>query len=864
MGLFDFIKTAFSGSGNEHGQYFHELIEAGYKEMTAKGQQYWWSLKASDSEVFTKKTMTLDDKQKVQFICDAVLYVSNFFINNKTFASDDKKYKLLNIAETYMRHLLKAKLVLNDEDIKTLLQTFAANQRTAYHAHILHWPVNLLVNQVEKQHREKSISDDLRQVLNSLLGLLKEEKHIYDEKERTKVIEKIETMLFNAGEQSSGVKPTFFPGDDEFGKYANETINSMKEADRQNWFKLMLHVKKTSGSKPSKKFMEESKNLFREFGADKFKQQVNDWFLFLAFMKERTEEHVTQYADQNFVYTSTEYLTGVNSDMLKGFVWSCVHFHDKSTLFNIAKLADRTFRKIPGKGPAAAAVGNACLFTLANSKGLDGVGHLSRLKLRIKQSSTQALIEKYLQEAATAQGVSIHEIEDMAVDDYGLQDAKNEYDFDGYKAVLEISGVGKTNLNWFKPDGSLQKAVPSIIKTKYAAKLKKLKETIKQIELMVGAQRDRLDRTFKTNRTLSGSKFNEFYFNHGLMCYLAKKIIWIVEKEGKKETVFYLDEKWRNINAEEIIIELNDDVNISLWHPVYASVEDIKSWRAFMMQHKIVQPLKQAYREVYLLTDAEINTVSYSNRMAAHILKQHQFNSLAKIRGWKYSLIGAYDGGANESMASIELKDFGLRAEFWVNEVNADDAFNDTGIWLYIATDQVRFTQLDNGHVKELIEVPAIILSEILRDVDLFVGVASVGNDPNWRDSGGLPAYRDYWQSYSFGDLNEVAKTRKSILEGLLPRLKIAKIAELKDKFLIVKGNLRTYKIHIGSTNILMEPNDQYLCIVPDRGKKEMPDNVFLPFEGDNGLSVILSKAMLLADDDKITDKTITSQINRK
>lgn len=190
---------------------------------------------------------------------------------------------------------------------------------------------------------------------------------------------------------------------------------------------------------------------------------------------------------------------------------------------------------------------------------------------------------------------------------------------------------------------------------------------------------------------------------------------------------------------------------------------------------------------MYLLTDAEINTVSYSNRMAAHILKQHQFNSLAKIRGWKYSLIGAYDGGANESMASIELKDFGLRAEFWVNEVNADDAFNDTGIWLYIATDQVRFTQLDNGHVKELIEVPAIILSEILRDVDLFVGVASVGNDPNWRDSGGLPAYRDYWQSYSFGDLNEVAKTRKSILEGLLPRLKIAKIAELKDKFLIVK-----------------------------------------------------------------------------
>jgi hypothetical protein len=62
--------------------------------------------------------------------------------------------------------------------------------------------------------------------------------------------------------------------------------------------------------------------------------------------------------------------------------------------------------------------------------------------------------------------------------------------------------------------------------------------------------------------------------------------------------------------------------------------------------------------------------------------------------------------------------------------------------------------------------------------------------------------------------------------------------------FLSVKGKLRNYKIHIDSTNILMEPNDQYLCIVPDRSvKTTATENIFLPFEGDNGLSVILIKA---------------------
>jgi hypothetical protein len=151
-----------------------------------------------------------------------------------------------------------------------------------------------------------------------------------------------------------------------------------------------------------------------------------------------------------------------------------------------------------------------------------------------------------------------------------------------------------------------------------------------------------------------------------------------------------------------------------------------------------------------------------------------------------------------------------------------------------------------------------------LRDVDLFVGVASVGNDPAWADTGGIPAYRDYWQNYSFGELSEVAKNRKEILAGLIPRLKIKDVAEVGDKFVVVKGTKRTYKIHIGSTNILMEPNDQYLCIVPDRSAKTHTDNLFLPFEGDAGLSVILSKAFLLAEDDKITDTTITSQINRR
>src|SRR6266508_5768220 len=145
----------------------------------------------------------------------------------------------------------------------------------------------------------------------------------------------------------------------------------------------------------------------------------------------------------------------------------------------------------------------------------------------------------------------------------------------------------------------------------------------------------------------------------------------------------------------------------------------------------------------------------------------------------------------------------------------------------------------------------------------MFVGVASVGNDPTWIDGSGEVRYQDYWHSYSFGDLTESSKTRKQVLETLVPRLKIAERCKLTDKFLVVRGELRSYKVHLGSGNILMEPNDQYLCIVPSRSTANATGEgtLFLPFEGDQTLAIILSKALLLANDTKIEDQSIVRQI---
>lgn len=330
-------------------------------------------------------------------------------------------------------------------------------------------------------------------------------------------------------------------------------------------------------------------------------------------------------------------------------------------------------------------------------------------------------------------------------------------------------------------------------------------------------------------------------------------------------------------------VEAAPDAAVRLWHPIGRPVEEVLAWRERLERDLVVQPFMQAHREVYVLTAAEERTGTYSNRYAAHVLRQHQFHALAAARGWRDKLRLMVDDDFPPT--TRDLPEWGLRAEYWVEGVGDGESYldelTDSGAYLRLTTDQVRFYAVgapehtvhgSGGGYSHgvnrpadglpLTDIPPLVFSEVMRDVDLFVGVASVGNDPTWQDGGPQGRFQEYWNSYSFGDLSGTAQTRRDLLTRIVPRLAIADRATVEDRFLVVRGDLRTYRIHLGSGNILMSPNDQYLCIVPNQSAAAGVGGVFLPFDGDRVLAVILSKAMLLARDTAITDPTITRQIS--
>jgi len=849
MRIFNDIKDALLAKKIHHPEFDSIITDSTNEHL--KYNHYWADFKVSDSSIYKEKIKDWDDAKKIEFMLHCVTQTDKYS-NTTSYSHNDTLYVKSRIAYQYLIRLMKSRITFDDTQADKMINAFI-KKKGLYWSDIIDWPLASFMTNLTKQYKEQSISENLKLSLLNLKKAL-DENSGYKEKSRIKLIEKINHLIDPIDE--SLVRPVFFSGADEFTPYANEMIENLPDEQKQFWYQIIGKAKKISGGKPSQKYLNESKSIIKELGTDRFKKMVNKWLFFLKNLK-NSEQPVTHshWTGGTRTYTTTVYLNPNNSDIVKGIVWMCAHFHDTETLQNITDLGERSYKKISGVGPASAALGNACFYTLYKSKGLNGIGKLSTLKTKIKQKNALKLIDKYLTQAAKDKGISIHEIQDLSIDDYGLNEGERIYTFDDYTATISIIKPGKSTLTWLKPDGKTQKSIPAFVKTKHAAKLKKMKNTKKQIDQTTSAQRNRIDRMFKADRTWNVEHFEKLFLQHGLMCTLTQKLIWTFKHNDKSQSAFYLNDQW--INHKKQPVELHPKATITLWHPALCSLDEVQGWRSFLMENEIQQPLKQAFREIYLLTEAEINTRTYSNRMAAHIIKQHQYLSLVKARNWSATITGGWDSG--DGTARVDIPEYGLRAEFWAEGMRDDNAIFD-----YLSTDQIRFTDAATNEVVELVNIPPIVFSEVLRDVDLFVGVASVGNDPMWQDTGNRPGFRDYWHSYSFGDLSAIAKNRKEILENLVPRLKIKDVAEVTDKYVIVKGKLRTYKIHIGSSNIMMEPNDQYLCIVPDRSKKDFTSNLFIPFEGDKTLSVILSKAFLLANDDKITDSSITSQINRK
>ncbi|MER5600033.1 DUF4132 domain-containing protein [Streptomyces sp. NPDC002265] len=411
-----------------------------------------------------------------------------------------------------------------------------------------------------------------------------------------------------------------------------------------------------------------------------------------------------------------------------------------------------------------------------------------------------------------------------------------------YRAVVTVTDTA--TLTWEK-DGRPLRSVPAPVRRDHAAPVKELRDLVKRVNAQLATLVRALEGGFTADAVHPYGWWRTELAGHPLARTLVRRLIWEIEVAPGR---------WRAVlpRTDEDLPDAPDDARVRLWHPIRCEPDAVRAWRDLLIEQRIRQPFKQAFREIYLLTPAEERTRLYSNRFAAHIVHYRRMFALFRARGWKSDLLGPWDGGdSDEAERTLAAGEWRIRfLHAWADRSGDEEL---------ASTDQVRFDRRvqDAWQEAPLADVPPLVFSEAMRDVDLFVGVSSIAADPDWTDGG---PRRAYWERASFAELTGSAEARRDALERILPRLDIADRCTLDGRFLTVRGDLRTYRIHLGSANILMAPDDSYLCIVPARRPGD--GKVFLPFEDDR-LSLILSKAFLLAADSRITDESILVQIER-
>jgi hypothetical protein len=274
---------------------------------------------------------------------------------------------------------------------------------------------------------------------------------------------------------------------------------------------------------------------------------------------------------------------------------------------------------------------------------------------------------------------------------------------------------------------------------------------------------------------------------------------------------------------------IKKDESLRLAHPVdFLKLKQWIKWQHDCFAAERVQPFKQIFRELYVLTDQEKSDATFSRRYAGQQVNPRQAMALLGSRGW----VAAPEAGVfrtfhdEKIVAWIEF----METFFTPAEVEG------------LTLEKIRFAHRGGTEYAKLADLPPRLVSEVMRDVDLIVSVAHRGAvDPEASAS--------------------TVELRASLLRATMSLLKLDNVT-IKPPHILIKGMLAEYSVHLGSGTTHMIPGGT-LFIVPVHSQHR--GRIFLPFADDDPKTAeVISKVMLLARDSELRDPNLLDQIRMR
>ena len=385
----------------------------------------------------------------------------------------------------------------------------------------------------------------------------------------------------------------------------------------------------------------------------------------------------------------------------------------------------------------------------------------------------------------------------------------------GVEVYIEISEDGKAEMKQSK-NGNALNSLP--VKLKKHPYVEELKTVHKKLKDQYNRSRIMLEQAMEDCTRFEESELHKLMRNP-VIWPLLKNLIFICNGQ----TGFYANSELMTADGTCLTLKPKDELRIAHPTDLYTSGK----WHAYqqlLFDKAIRQPFKQVFRELYIPTEEETESM-HSRRYAGNQIQPQKTIAILKGRRW--------------------LADYadGLQKIYYKENIIATiyamaDWFSPADIELPTLEFVCFYNRKDYTPMK-ISEVPPVIFSEVMRDVDMAVSVAHAGSvDPE--------------SSHS------TIEMRSALVELTMPLFHLDNVT-VKGNFAYIKGKLGEYHIHLGSGVIHQEGGAQ-IAVLPVHSQNR--GRLFLPFvDEDPKTAEILTKIIFFAEDDKIKDPGILRQI---
>jgi HEAT repeat protein len=389
---------------------------------------------------------------------------------------------------------------------------------------------------------------------------------------------------------------------------------------------------------------------------------------------------------------------------------------------------------------------------------------------------------------------------------------------DEYRIALNINDLGEPVLEFRKKDKPI-KTLPSLIKKN--ERVVELLERKQQLDRQVSRMYLSLEQSMCRGDEFTISEIHTL-LQHPMLRVMLEQLV-LVSAIGSGYPV-RSGQALCDHAGKEVALKDSDIVRIA--HPL--DLLESKEWHLWQRECFVaerIQPFKQIFRELYVLTANEKDEGNVSRRYAGQQVHPRQAAALFGQRGW---VVDPSEGVQKTfHQEGISARVGFLSTAFTPAEVEG---------W---TIEGIVFTKRGEWQALKMEAIPPRIFSEVMRDLDLVVSVAHAGGiDPEASTSS--------------------IESRSALIRETAALLKLGNV-KLSAKHVIIDGTLANYNVNLGSGVVHKQPGGA-LCIIPVHSQHR--GRIFLPFvDNDPKTAEIVSKVILLARDEQIKDPTILEQI---